>query len=184
MNEPKPSHDWQEIVAAGEAGFEQVFKNFYGILFALGYRMCANAELVKDALQSFFLYLWEKRFQIKKVENLEAYLKTAFRRKMQEVLKKRRKQNQQKQAVPPQENTPSYETLLIHFQQEEEQQTQLQKILADLPPQQKKVLEWRFLEGFSYDEIAKKTGRSRQTIYNQIHNAIKKIRAALNTESA
>ncbi|MEN0045644.1 MAG: sigma-70 family RNA polymerase sigma factor [Bacteroidota bacterium] len=179
MSKPKSSYNWQKIIAEGEAGFEQLFKTFYTILFSIGYRMCANAELVKDTLQSFFLYLWEKRFQIKNVENLEAYLKIAFRRKMQEVLKKQRKQLQQIQSIPLEDSTPSYETLLIHFQQTTEEQNQLKKVLESLPPQQKKVLEWRFLEGLSYDEIAIKTGRSRQTIYNQVHGAIKKIRIAL-----
>lgn len=179
LNEPKSSYNWQKIIEEGEAGFESLFKAFYAILFSIGYRMCANGELVKDTIQSFFLYLWEKRFQIKEIENLDAYLKTAFRRKMQEVLKKQQKQNRQIQSVPIQESTPSYETLLIHLQQETEQQNQLKKVLDSLPSQQKKVLEWRFLEGFSYDEIAEKTGRSRQTIYNQVHGAIKKIRTAL-----
>ncbi|MEM9847568.1 MAG: sigma-70 family RNA polymerase sigma factor [Bacteroidota bacterium] len=182
LSKPKSSYDWQTIVAEGEAGFEQLFKSFYAILFGIGYRMCANAELVKDTIQSFFLYLWEKRFQLQEIENLDAYLKTAFRRKMQDVLKNQQRQNRQIQSVPIQESTPSYETLLVHLQQVTEQQNKLKKVLADLPEQQKKVLEWRFLEGLSYDEIAEQTGKSRQTIYNQVHAAIKKIRAALQSK--
>ena len=63
--------------------------------------------------------------------------------------------------------------------QQEQEQKQIEKAFEILPTQQKEMLELRFLQGFSYQEIANNTGKSRQTIYNQIHTAIKKLRKIL-----
>lgn len=141
--------------------------------------MCGDKELTKDTLQSFFLYIWENRHKLGKIEKLDSYLKTAFYRQMLSVLKAQKKQQQQleKQNLPQQ--TFSYETLLIQLQEEQEQQAKLEAALAQLSEQQRNMLQLRFFKELSYDEITAQTGKSRQTIYNQIHAAIKILREKL-----
>ena len=76
-------------------------------------------------------------------------------------------------------SVPSYETLLINFQIEKTHKQQLEAAINTLPNQQKEALSLRFKEGLDYEEIAVSTGKSPQTIYNQIHSAIQKLRKAL-----
>ena len=45
--------------------------------------------------------------------------------------------------------------------------------------EEKQVLQMRCQQGVSDDEIATNTGKSKQTVYNQIHSAIKRLKDVL-----
>ncbi len=141
--------------------------------------MGADRELAKDVIQSLFLSIWEKRTRLQEVEHWRAYLKKALERDLIRIFTK----NQQRQAigeVPQKEiSSPSYESLLIQQEHGKETVNDLQKALNQLPEQEKQVLQMRFQQGLSYDEIATNTGKSKQTVYNQIHSAIKRLKDVL-----
>ena len=164
------------IIENQHLDFERFFTTHYKVLFGVGYRLCGNKELTKDLLQSFFLDLWESRFQSQNIQYLEAYLKKAFYRKVVKAIQKDKTTpiglNNQEHLL----SVPSYESLLINFQTEKTKKQQLETAINNLPTQQREVLSLRFKEGLNYEEIAVSTGKSQQTIYNQIHSAIKKLR--------
>lgn len=172
--------NWQSHTPLQKEDFEELFLTYYQSLFLVGYRLCANKEMTKDVLQSFFLELWEKRNQLNKVEHWNAYLRKAFYRRILQELKKNRLLTEQlTESNSSKKSTPSYETLLINFQSDITRQNDLKKALDNLPIQQKEMLNLRFYEGWSYEEIAANTGKSKQTIYNQIYQAIKKLKETL-----
>lgn len=149
-------------------------------LFALGYQMCKDREFTKDVIQLLFVDLWEKRNQLGKVEHWNAYLRKSFYRKMLAELKKRKQTfDIADQFAEP--SVPSYENLLINLQSKIDQQRQLHDALENLPEQQRKMIQARFIQGMSYDEIAEETGKSKQTVYNQIFTAVKKLRNLLSS---
>ncbi len=169
-------HQTAKVIENQHLDFERFFRTHYKVLFSLGYRLCGDKELTKDLLQSFFLELWESRFQSQNIQYLEAYLKKAFHRKVIKALQKNKTTQQRLNEQTIKLSAPSYETLLINFQKEETQKEQLQTAINNLPNQQKEALSLRFKEGLDYTEIAASTGKSPQTIYNQIHAAIQKLR--------
>lgn len=165
--------------ASGKKGFERLFKSCYKPFFAIGFRMTGNKELTKDTIQAFFLDLYEKQHQISNIENLSAYLATAFRRRIAKEAQKLARLNDQKSKSFTNENTPSYEDLLIKMNEEEDQENKLLRQISSLPAVQKEMLKMRFFEELSYKDIAEVTGKSPQTIYNQIHSAINKLKKGL-----
>ena len=171
---------WKKNTPLQSKDFEALFLTHYQSLFLVGFRLCANRELTKDILQSFFLELWEKKERLQNVEHWNAYLRKAFYHRMLQELKKNRLPTEQlSEAAAAKISTPAYETLLINFQTEAVQQLELNNALQQLPEQQKEMLNLRFHEGWSYEEIAANTGKSKQTVYNQIYEAIKKLRKSL-----
>lgn len=165
-----------KIIENQHLDFERFFITHYKMLFSVGYQLSADKELTKDLLQSFFLELWESRFQSQHIQYLEAYLKKAFHRKMIKALQKRSKTNYRINENQVDLVVPSYETLLVNFQENHNRKIQLEQAIDNLPPQQKEALSLRFKNGLDYKEIAQTTGKSQQTIYNQIHQAILKLR--------
>jgi len=162
--------------------FEELFLSNYTSLFALGYQMCKDRELTKDVIQLLFADLWEKRDRLGKVDHWNAYLRKSFYRKMLAELKKqKRNYDITDQFAEP--SVPSYEELLINLQSQITQQRQLHDALENLPEQQRKMLQARFIQGMSYNEIAEETGKSKQTVYNQIFTAVKKLRNLLGSVS-
>ncbi len=165
-----------KVIENQHLDFERFFTTHYKGLFGLGYRLSGDKELTKDLLQSFFLELWENRFQSQNIQYLDAYLKKAFHRKVIKALQKNKTTQERIKNQLETRYTPSYEQLLINFQTEAVQKEQLQIAIDSLPEQQKETLSLRFKEGLDYAEIASSTGKSQQTIYNQIHSAIQKLR--------
>jgi len=170
---------WKRNTPLQKEDFEELFLAHYQTLFLVGFRLCANRELTKDVLQSFFLELWEKRDRLENVEHWNAYLRKAFYHRMLQELQKNRLPTEHLSDETPKISTPSYETLLINFQEKKSQRRDLQNAINELPDQQKEMLKLRFHEGWSYEEIAANTGKSKQTVYNQIYEAIKKLRKSL-----
>ena len=165
------------IANADEVAFEQLFTLLYQDLFASGFRLCADKELTKDAIQELFLELWQKRNQLSDIQNVKAYFQTSLRRKIIRKIKEQRKKNYQSLDDNIREIAmPSYEKLLIAAQDEISKKTSLQNALKSLSPQQSEMLQLRFFKEMSYQNIAEKTGKSKQTIYNQVFDAIKKLR--------
>lgn len=164
-----------------EKKLEAIFHSNYASLFVLGFKMSKDRSLTKDLIQSLFMELWEKRTQLKQVEHWNAYLRKSLYRKMIAALQQQKKQltflNNPTPNTPL--YTPSYENLLIESQIEITRHHQLQSALQQLPEQERKVLELRFFKDLTYDEIASNTGKSKQTVYNQVFSAISKLRKML-----
>jgi RNA polymerase sigma-70 factor (ECF subfamily) len=158
--------------------FEQVFRSNYRVLFHLGYQISKDRELTKDVIQTLFLEFWDKRERLVGVENWEAYLRRSMHRKMIEVLKKEARQYKTQSHIED-EFQPSYEAILIKVQSEEKAKERLENAINDLPEAQREAIDLRFKEGLSYDEIATLTGKTKQTIYNQIFSAIQKLKDTL-----
>ena len=111
-------------------------------------------------------------------KNVKAYLLTSFLRKLAADWKKSGK-TANLQVVH--DNYTGNEPLTPeeHLIRKDEQQ-QLFRILVnyinELPARQKELIMLRFYEGLSYDEIVQQTGLSHRTVYNKIHEALKRLR--------
>jgi len=53
--------------------------------------------------------------------------------------------------------------------------------INELPNRQKELIVLKFYEGLSYDEIVQKTGLSHRTVYNKIHEGLKKLKLDIAT---
>ncbi|MEM6342259.1 MAG: sigma-70 family RNA polymerase sigma factor [Bacteroidota bacterium] len=168
-----------EHIDLSKDAFKALFHEHYRFLFAIAIKMGADRELAKDVIQSLFLGLWERRNRLQEVQHWRAYLKKALERDLIRAFTKQQ-QNQPIEETPLKDTaSPSYESLLIQKERGKETVKDLQKALNRLPEQEKQVLKMRFQEGLSYDEIAASTGKSKQTVYNQIHSAIKRLKDVL-----
>jgi len=159
--------------------FENLFLSHYQSLFSMGFKMSGRRELTKDCIQSLFLELWENRGRLSEVEHWNAYLKKSLYRKIASELKKPLVNTKELNSSFSKHSDPSYEELLINFQNNESKRKDLHAALNNLPEKERKVLRSRFYEGMSYDEIAETTGKSKQTVYNQIFSAVKRLKKAL-----
>ena len=169
---------WEGLQHGNKELFLALYKKYYHTLLFIGLKEIRDAQLVKDTIQQLFLYLWEKRETINDAKNVKSYLVTSFLRKLTADWKKSGKASNLQVAWnnntedPP----PTPEEKLIR----KEEQNHLFKLLMDhineLPNRQKELIVLKFYEGLSYEEIVQKTNLSHRTVYNKIHEALKKLR--------
>jgi len=169
---------WKGLRAGDKAMFLALYKKYYHSLLFIGLKEIKDPQLVKDTIQQLFLYIWEKRETIGEAKHVKSYLVTSFLRKLSTHWKKSGKiSNLQVVWINNSEDTqPTPEEKLI----KKDEQNYLFKLLMnhidDLPNRQKELIVLKFYEGFTYEEIVQRTGLTHRTVYNKIHEALKKLK--------
>lgn len=149
---------------------------YYNDLFRYGIRFTADRDLTKDVIGQFFLHIWDHRERFCAAGNTKSYLIVAFKRFMIHYLQRiSRELNLQQDQDYLYEY--SYEEYLIACQDNENMRSALATIIQTLPARQKELVQLRFYEQLSFEEIAVRTSLSIRTIYNKLHEALKKMRA-------
>jgi len=141
---------------------------------------------VKDTIQQLFLYLWEKRETIHTARNVKAYIITSFLRKLSDDWKKsgRISNLQIVHSEYAEDTAPTPEECLINKDEHQNLNRLLFDYINELPTRQRELINLRFYEGLSYDEIVQQTGLSHRTVYNKIHEALKKLRLDIVTSKS
>lgn len=169
---------WKGLREGDKEMLLALYKKYYHSLLFIGLKEIKDAQLVKDTIQQLFLYLWEKRTTIEEAKNVKTYIITSFLRRLTSDWKRSEKSGGlqvvwNNYSEDPQ---PNPEEKLIR----KDQQTHLFKLLMnhinELPNRQRELIVLKFYEGLSYEELVQRTGLSHRTVYNKIHEALKKLK--------
>ncbi|HEY1870792.1 MAG TPA: sigma-70 family RNA polymerase sigma factor [Chitinophagaceae bacterium] len=164
---------WSSILEGDKEAFLAFYRENYQSLFSYGYRICGNKELAKDSIQDMFLELWKSRKSVNpEVKSSLSYLMTWLRRVISRQLKTNAKHLNYKINPDDSVNEPAYEELLINQQNDENRKKQLQAALLQLTPAQLNIIQQRFFEKKSFQEIADENGLAKQTVYNVVYKAL------------
>lgn len=169
---------WEGMLCGDQDMFLSLYNRYYHALLFTGLKEIKDAQLVKDTIQQLFLYLWEKRETIQKANNVKSYLLTSFLRKLSADWKKSGKVSnlQVVYSQYDEDTAPTPEETLIKKDEQQQQLRQLTDYINELPSRQKELLYLKYYEGLNYEEIVQQTGLTVRTVYNKIHEALKKLR--------
>ncbi len=174
---------WLGLRQGDKEMFLALYKKYYHTLLFIGLKEMKDAQLVKDAIQQLFLYLWEKRETIQEADNVKSYLVTSFLRKLTADWKKS-KQSGALQVVwssNPEDPQPDPLEKLIRKDEQSHLFKLLMEHINELPNRQKELIVLKFYEGLTYEEIVQRTGLSHRTVYNKIHEGLKKLKLDIAT---
>lgn len=164
---------WNKIKSGDEAAFMQVYDANYKHLYLFGFSICQDADIVKDQIHDLFCEIWEKRTRLSTVYNIKSYLFTCLKRKIIKDIKLPTK------LIPAQEDiAPSIEEEIIASQTEEMNAAKLANAFQSLSPSQRQIMLLKYYDGLSYEEIAHQLNNKPRTIYNQVHDALKRLRSS------
>jgi len=174
---------WWEAMCMGEKdAFLNLYKGLYRGLAGFGLRVYGDAEMVTDTLNQVFLELWEKHDKLPRVEQVEAYLRTILKRKILKRIAHEARLNKAISVIVTEDEAlleMPYEELIVKIQSDELVKSSLLAALEKLTPQQRKLIQLRFYDGLSYEDLAKRTQLTVRTAYNTIYSALKFLRTQL-----
>lgn len=135
-----------------------------------------------DFVNQFFLDLLEKNIDPDLVTNPQAFLSTAFRRKL--IDHYRRSKAKAKMYVVGGEindrlSEPSAQEAIEQTQDNTELVNQIRKAFLKLPDRCQKVMYLKFYKGLSTEQIALQTGLTKRSVYNNLFEGIKILRAGM-----
>ena len=130
--------------------FVQIITPFKDKLFRLAKRMLVSTEEAEDATQEVLVRLWNKNSDLEQYNSVEALAMTMTKNYCLDQLKSKRATNLQIVHNNYQDKQASVEAQIEH-------QNTLQwaeKLISDLPEQQRLILQLREIEEYEFSEIA------------------------------
>jgi RNA polymerase sigma factor (sigma-70 family) len=171
-------HLWNEYRGGNADAFGALIRVHYSDLLHYGTRFTRDADLVKDCLQDLFLELWINRETISETSFVKYYLLKALRRKLTRRIGRSRYTGSWEElhfdslfsGVHP------VETSIIREEGMAELTKKMKNALTGLSKRQQEVIYLRYYMDADIDEIAEIMSVHRQSVYNLLHDSLKKLK--------
>jgi RNA polymerase sigma-70 factor (ECF subfamily) len=157
---------------AGDAtAFDEMMIRHQRRIYRVCYRFVNNREDAMDLAQDVFIKAFEHLESFRRESSLKTWLCQIA---MNHCINHVRKHSQD--FVEVNEDTGSVRPSVQLQIEDREEREQFRRLVKQLPPKQKAILELRINEQLSYEEIAKISGRSVSTIKASVFFALEKLR--------
>jgi RNA polymerase sigma-70 factor (family 1) len=164
------------VTQGDEKAFAILFYHYKDKLYTYALRLTDEAELAEEMVQDVFLKIWINRAELKKIDSIDAYLFTIIRNQSYNAIKKRAHEavilKELSFNMTEMQNSTE-ETVIVN-----NYQTLLQKVVSQLPPQQKLIYDLSRSQGLKHEEIAQQLQISKNTVKVHLVKALHTIRSA------
>lgn len=163
--------------------FETIFDRYGDLVYSTALRVLRDAHLAEDVSQEIFVRIWRKpeSYVAERGRFLTWLISVTRNRAVDEIRSRGRRQRhetaspeEQQREIPASDaNDPARGAYLA------EQAHTVRTALAELPPEQREVIELAYFGGFTQQEIAEKLSQPLGTVKTRIRLGMQKLRAAL-----
>jgi len=171
---------WKRLKHDDKVAFEELYHRYYSPLFNYALRLRFDDEIIKDTLQEIFIRIYIKRFDLPEISSVKSYL---YRCLINSLLNTKKS---------PQNNIVSLEELVdfsiddagfeILFERSDTDLKRvrlLKKGLKQLSSKQKNILYLRFIQEFSWEELAQVFDMSSHSCMNLLGRTVAKLRSII-----
>jgi len=182
MVEKLDNHSLIQLLKEGNVvAFDSLFEVYSPKLFGFAMKYFKNESDAEELVQDVFVQVWEHRNSLKSELSLKSYLFTIALNQIRKYFNKKAislrylESLQNDRAITANEtiNSDNFEFIMEHINQ----------IIEQMPPRRREIFMKSKLEGVSSKEIAIKLNISVGTVDNQVSEALRFIRARINTEN-
>lgn len=159
------------------SAFTVIYNRHFDALYVHAYRRLQDRDEAQDVLHELFAQLWNKRQEIQINTSLSAYLATAIRNKILDLISHKEVESKYVQSL--QGFLDQEHRLTDHRIRERQMQELIEQGIADLPAKMREVFELSRKHQLSHKQIAEQLGLSEQTVRKQINNALRILRVKL-----
>jgi RNA polymerase sigma factor (sigma-70 family) len=176
---------WLQFKSGDRDAFAALYQKFIIPLIAYGTRLCPDRELLKDQIQELFVELWNSRENLSVpgaipsgAGTIRFYLLKALRYKLIRLEKHRHTR------ILHYTDTrieASIETSIIEKEAYESWRALLKDALSHLTLRQQEIIQLRFYQGFSHEQIAELMDVNYQSVSNLLHKALCRLKEKIQT---
>ena len=167
----------QQLIEGNAESFRKIYQFYQGRIFLFALRLTKSKSQAEEIVQEVFVKLWEKREKIKIEKNFNGYILAITKNLILDGLKKSAHDRTLLQKIH--NNMRALQNNSVDQLIEKELMRLHQQAVDRLSPQTKIVFMLSREEELTYDEIAERLGVSRNTVRNQMSDALKSIREYL-----
>lgn len=183
-SQPRTALDDGDLLARIAGGdtyaLEQLYDRYSGLLIALARRVLHDTSDAEEILQEVFLQVWNQAGRYDRSRSsVSTWLVLITRSRAIDRLRSRQVKDRTltalKQEKPSTHTSPEGGRNVLLDQRRQ----RIRAELAELPPEQREVLELAFFKGMTQSEISSSTGIPLGTVKTRTLLAMKKLRKAL-----
>lgn len=169
-------HLFQQIKKGDKKSFEKLFKTYYAPLCLFARQYILDPDDSEEAVQSFFLKLWDDRKKIAITTSVKSYLFGSVKNRCLNYIKHQKiKQAHQSEVI----KSAKIESNSSSFLLEVDLMKKIEASINSLPPKRREIFILSKEHGLKYREIAEKLGISIKTVETQMGHALKDLREQL-----
>lgn len=170
---------WNQFRAGKGDALGDLISHYYQDLYSYGRRFTANSELLKDSIQEICLELWKNRDTIGETGYVKFYLLKSLRRRLIKELQKEKPERLEEESAfyTGYDQELPRESLIIRDEQLKKLALKMRELLSQLSQRQQEVIYLRFYMEADIEEIAGIMSVNRQSVYNLLHDALKRLKA-------
>ena len=163
---------WNAFKNGSLTAYKLIYEQNVDSLYGYGTTIAPHSNIITDCIQDMFVYLWNRRSKLGKVNNIKGYLFIAYRRRLLDSIKKQKKKL----------NIEDLNGLEIFMEENSntdlaiERKASIISALNALPSQKKEAIYLRFFNDLSCAEISEIMRIKTQSVYNLISSGLKVIR--------
>ncbi|WP_339696259.1 RNA polymerase sigma factor [uncultured Roseivirga sp.] len=151
-------------------------------LYRFAFNIVKDEELAKDVVQECMIKVWEKRDEVKHINNLEAWCMQVTRNKALDKL--RSKHVKKTDLFEVEFDTRKEKDTPVVLTERNEIMNRIQFLIDALPNRQREVMQLRDIEGYSYKEIADMLEIDINLVKTNLFRARRKLKESLIKENA
>jgi RNA polymerase sigma-70 factor (ECF subfamily) len=173
-------------MSAGDRGaFDELYRRYSSIAYGLAYRVTGQRIIAQDVIQEAFLALWRapEAFDPTRGAFRSFFLSLVHHRAVDAVRREERMRARHERAAnlePLVSEDPAESVADEDLVQR--RRREVREALADLPAEQRHVLEMAYLDGMTQVRIAEELSVPLGTVKTRTFAALRKLRRALETE--
>ncbi|RFS26981.1 RNA polymerase sigma-70 factor [Chitinophaga silvatica] len=172
--------EWQLQISRedDEQAFARLFRHFYERMLNFCLRYVPAREAAEEIVSDVFVKLWNKRSDLENISNLQVYLFVAVKNHSLNYLE----QYSHLRIVPLSGSDTADLRNSVDLEKDleyKEMRFKLDKIVASLPAQCRRIFQLIKEDGFKYKEVAEILGISPRTVETQLFRAMRRLNSEL-----
>jgi RNA polymerase sigma factor (sigma-70 family) len=167
---------WKEFRAGDLAAYSLIYRKYFFILFNYGKKISPNHELVKDCIQDLFVKIWNNRENLNDTTSIRYYLLTSLKRKLFDTLEST---NNRFLSGPDLTELEMTEAVQEENEYVSNQKEKVFHALKKLSKHQQRILQKKFFEDQSNQDIAADLNITVQSVYNLVFKSLRSLRKQL-----
>jgi RNA polymerase sigma factor (sigma-70 family) len=172
---------WDSFRAGEEKALDTIYNMYAETLFSYGIHIYNNLQLVEDCVHDLFIKIYQRKENLGPTTSIKFYLMRCIRTQIFDTLAKSKK-------IHTDDITENKKYDFLFEAKEEVDMVNKQNndlltitMLAEinnLPKKQREIIYLIFYKDMTYDEVAVLLDITIRTVYNQVYNAIQRLKKA------
>ena len=162
---------WQSFKSGDKASFALIYQKFFPYLYSCGLKVGVEQDIVKDAIQDLFVYLWNHRDNLSDTNSIKYYLRTSMIRRIVRATNAS-PSNLGADAIAITEFESSTEAAIITEETSKERKEQLLAAMRALTKRQREAVRLKFYHNLKNEEIAQRMSIKVEAVYNLISKSL------------